>query len=816
MSGLSISSLRKNSEFEDLYSKMILGGRELTEKELSLFLEIAILFLNSKDSAVRTFGYRIIVLYTIETADFIPLYEVSLSLGYYPISKVISDKNAFFQGVSSFLHSMQESFIKSFTKNEICFTHEQSIVRKKFLKGSIPEDCAIVAPTSYGKSDMIIRSIKNKGNVCIVVPTKALISQTKKRVIFDSGISSDREIITHHEMYESSQKNIIAILTQERLVRLMHLHPSLSFEAAYVDEAHNLLENNDRSKLLAASLILLRSRNEDCKMIFLTPFLKDPENLKLSYYPREIESLSINESLKSELYFVKDFRSKGRLKIYDQYFDKFYEPESAAINDEVQAVKVSSGAKNIVYINRPSGVIDFSLSLVGHLPLVTSSVLDRICDDIKDYIHEDYSLIECLKRGVAYHHGSMPDGVRLYVEHIYSKETQVRFVVTTSTLLEGVNIPGEKLFMLSNKKGPKKLSPSQFKNLVGRVCRFGELFAGDEKRLKLLRPEIYMFAGKYTDKSANIEKFAQSVAKVGKEIKDKVDNVLLQESDRSNDIEQKQDILDFIENLSPGATGDSAARQSVTEIGSLCFEHNVNEFSIIENEEEMQDKLDKIKKSKDPMTNLMEVFQVIDDLFLCNITDERKFKNLLRLRSSDTQRFYAFFVNMKMQGWPLSRMISSFVAHWAKVESSSRPFAYVGSWGDEAIDETRPGFRNWVDLRNKSASEKVNLAIVRVKEEQEFVENFLLKFIEILHELNLVETEIYLKIRYGTSDADKIALIQSGISPTLSSLIFDKYSKYFSRSSGGGVRLGRKILHEMKANGENGILIFEASYNVRD
>ena len=56
-------------------------------------------------------------------------------------------------------------------------------------------------------------------------------------------------------MYNGNDENIIAVLTQERLLRLLQNNPNLKFDLLVVDEAHNLLdefsEENYRSVILA-------------------------------------------------------------------------------------------------------------------------------------------------------------------------------------------------------------------------------------------------------------------------------------------------------------------------------------------------------------------------------------------------------------------------------------------------------------------------------------------------------------------------------------------------------------------------------------
>ena len=51
-------------------------------------------------------------------------------------------------------------------------------------------------------------------------------------------------------MLSNIENNFVAILTQERLLRLLQKHPSLKFDMVLIDEAHNLIENDNREILL--------------------------------------------------------------------------------------------------------------------------------------------------------------------------------------------------------------------------------------------------------------------------------------------------------------------------------------------------------------------------------------------------------------------------------------------------------------------------------------------------------------------------------------------------------------------------------------
>lgn len=109
---------------------------------------------------------------------------------------------------------------------------------------------------------------------------------------------------------------------------------------------------------------------------------------------------------------------------------------------------------------------------------------------VHEYVHRDYYLAHVLRHGVAFHHGKMPLEIRDRVEKAFADpNSPIRFIVCTSTLLEGVNLPAKSIFVLSDRHGRKSFLPKQkqakaaakldFENLVGRAGRLSYDFVGN-------------------------------------------------------------------------------------------------------------------------------------------------------------------------------------------------------------------------------------------------------------------------------------------------------------------------------------------------
>ena len=318
-------------------------------------------------------------------------------------------------------------------------------------------------------------------------------------------------------------------------------------------------------------------------------------------------------------------------------------------------------------------------------------------------------------------------------------------------------------------------------------------------------------------KKANIEKFLKDSVKEDGVIKDKLTNVLLENTtinDKNN--QAQQDAKEFLGNYEADIITTENYRKATTDIGKLCFANNITEIDIIDNEKSLQNKIEVLLHNKTKAISAVEVIDMVQSVFLDSISENKNKnnQNILRLKNDKARSFYAMFLDWRMRSAPYSELISRFVGYWNRItQNDDEVFIYVGKWGDKK----RGGHRNlWIDLREKNRSAKVNLAIIRIKEEQDFIDNTIVKFIEILNDLELIESDIYKMIKYGTSDGNKILMIKNGYSNSLAKLLLEKYQNYLSIDLQTNIVIARsELISKMTENEENGILVFEATYNVK-
>jgi superfamily II DNA/RNA helicase len=113
--------------------------------------------------------------------------------------------------------------------------------------------------------------------------------------------------------------------------------------------------------------------------------------------------------------------------------------------------------------------------------------LARLCYQHEANLGTDATATRSARLGIFAHHGNIPHGIRLTVEHAM-KEGLIRFVVCTSTLAQGVNLPIRYLIVTSIYQGTERIKVRDFHNLMGRAGRSGMHIEGS---IIFADPDIY-------------------------------------------------------------------------------------------------------------------------------------------------------------------------------------------------------------------------------------------------------------------------------------------------------------------------------------
>ena len=582
---LRLASNLDESAFFSLYSGLMRND-ELTNEELTLLLSFAILFLRSDDDLVGRFGYRILLQYTAATGDYEPLYAVAETKELMPIVASIDRLDPEIVAQDTLSSTLFAAHLTNFTIGGVAgpaSVRTRGQMELRSFNANV-DNAVIVAPTSYGKSEMMMERISEDlgRSTCIIVPTRALIAQTRATLVADTALRASRvRLITHPDAFVEGAP-FVAVMTQERLQRLLATFPALALDLLLVDEAHNLLPNDSRSVELSQVILTAQSRNPSMAVSFYTPFIASTSSLhhivERASPPR---GKSVNEHVKAEKIILS--RPGKEQRLYDQFLNRFIDLGSNVPSDEIAAVRALGGYRTLVYVNKPSDAQDLASRIASESSAQVTAEGQAAIRAIGDLIDPSYSLIDGIRAGVLFHHGKVPDLLRQYIERLFREDTsdEPRFLVTTSTLLEGVNTPADRLIMMTPSRGRGHLSPAAFRNLIGRVGRFSEVFDINRTNLDLLQPVIHIVPSSYARSDWDVEAFLSRVADVSKNVIDDVENPLL--ADSTNE-EARNSALEYLENVEPGASDLIEVRRAITAVGKLCFLNGVHDFDIFVNE----------------------------------------------------------------------------------------------------------------------------------------------------------------------------------------------------------------------------------------
>jgi len=793
----------EDSYFLEIYENLQ-RGNDLNDHDLTAILKFAILFLRSDDDVVSRFGYRILLQYAAVTSDYEPLRDVAQSRDLIPVvlaaERLQPELDADNNLAAAMFRAHRTNFAVDRSDGSRTYRTRGQMELRSFNENV--KSAVIVAPTSYGKSEMLVAKIVERFDrrTCVIVPTRALIAQTRALLVAEPAIRSSRvRVLTHPDAYVDDSE-FVAVMTQERLQRLLANNPSLKLDLLLIDEAHNLLPDDSRAIELSQVILTAVARNSELSVSYYTPFLASTDSVRYVTAQMSPRGKAVNEHVKAERLILS--RPGQGQRLYDQFLNRFIDLNTVVPEDEVSAIQALAGIRTLVYVNKPSQAQALALSLTRIGEVALSGPARVAIAAISDLIDPNYSLIQCIRSGVVFHHGKVPDVLRQYIERLFREDPSLepRYLVTTSTLLEGVNTPADRLIMMTASRGRGYLSRAEFRNLIGRVGRFSEVFDPYRQTLDLLQPIVHLVPSSYARADWDVEAYLQRVADISKSVEDVVQNPLLE---GSNDSEATNAALEYLENVEPGSSGLTGVRTAQTAVGELCFRNGVRDFDIFQNEAAIQARVD---ARAQPLRDVGEVVDAICSLFFEGI--EVSADELTRVRdNAGARRFYSLFLSWRANNEPYKRMIAHFLTYWSQLNEE---LVYVGSsWGEEVYGQ---GFRRlYVRMSAKTRAERVNLAVAKVKEEQDFVDFNLIRYVEILNGLGLVEGNLYNQLKYGTADPYLICLLKNGCSPELSRLIRDSYSGHVSVNiDENSIRVSATLSIAMESNGENDILVYEA------
>lgn len=349
------------------------------------------------------------------------------------------------------------------------------------------------APTSFGKTFIvyeIIKKIRYK-NVVLIFPTISLLSENFDKLLSNFSDSfNDYKIHTLSEDDEIAEKNIW-IFTPERFLSFTDKHESQQFDFVFIDEIYKIdnefiidketTGENERDIAYRVALSYACKKSND--MLLAGPymnmgnknsfanFIKDNNFVVINYNDVEI----VNKT-------ITDIKGKKEYNIDGIRIELDENSKYSKVCDI--AVRLTNSKENtIIYNNYKSGTERYAKEIISRLNQKKKHFQsdDPIYRMFVEHLENTYSaewiIVKALKYGIGIHHGLVPKYIQKEIINLFNRGVLL-YLISTTTITEGVNTSAKNIIITSSKKGKKNLKPFDAKNIAGRAGRFLQHFSG--------------------------------------------------------------------------------------------------------------------------------------------------------------------------------------------------------------------------------------------------------------------------------------------------------------------------------------------------
>lgn len=329
----------------------------------------------------------------------------------------------------------------------------QSKLLKKLLDG---DNIAVSAPTSFGKSFIIdaFIAIKQPKNVVIIVPTIALMDETRRRLF--KKFANRYKIVTTTDM--TLGDNNIFVFPQERA--LAYANNLGDIDILIIDEFYKSSINVDKER--APSLI---------KCI-----INLGEKAKQRYYlAPNIDELQDNPFTQGMTFEKIDFKTVF-LEVNNLYSKVL---EGREKSDVLLEQYNNITGKSLIYAGTFSEIDNLrTLFSRNDIQYKNRELLNQFSKWLDDNYGKLWYLSDLVKKGIGIHHGKLHRSLSQIQIRLFEEENGLDTIISTSSIIEGVNTSAENVFIWRNKNGKRNLNDFTYKNIIGRGGRMFKHFIG--------------------------------------------------------------------------------------------------------------------------------------------------------------------------------------------------------------------------------------------------------------------------------------------------------------------------------------------------
>jgi hypothetical protein len=331
---------------------------------------------------------------------------------------------------------------------------EQSSVLSKLLDGN---SIAVSAPTSFGKSFIIDAFIaaKRPSTVVIIVPTIALMDETRRRLY--KKFSHDYNIITSPDATLSNRN--IFIFPQERAFG--YADRLSKIDLLVIDEFYKASITHDKERAPSLIKAIMKLSRIAKQRYYLAPNVKKMADNIFTNGMEFIELLDFNTVF---------------LEKYELY--KSIKGDSLKKGEALIGIISPRAQKTLIYAGTYSEINTISGIAIKHMTKVDRPHTRHFAHWLRVNYQQNWSVAELAERGIGVHNGRMHRCLSQLQVHLFELEKGFDTIVSTSSIIEGVNTCAQNVVVWKSKIGQNNLKDFTYKNIIGRGGRMFKHFVG--------------------------------------------------------------------------------------------------------------------------------------------------------------------------------------------------------------------------------------------------------------------------------------------------------------------------------------------------
>lgn len=455
---------------------------ENTKNNSELIHKICALFDKLKDTNITKYQYEF--LWNMANIVGIPQYMELLKSNYPNSLPEIENIS-----LSSISANINKAYL-TIDDNHILHKYQKNALN--CFKVGAENKFILSAPTSFGKTYIVYNIISkmNYTNVVLLFPTISLLSENFENIIQDPYFK-DYRLHTLSEDETLGNKNIW-IFTPERFLSFIDKNPNAHFDFIFIDEIYKIdnefiideetTGENERDIAYRISLEFAYRKTKD--ILLAGPYMNiSEENNSFGNFIKERNFNVINyNDIEIVNKYIITIKSAKQYSISNKII-KF---NSTSVYDKAYTIAkalTTFDENTIIYNNYKSGTEKYAKEFINRMKeesaniTLQNPIFQIFISHLEHIFGTEWIVIKALKMGIGIHHGLIPKYIQKEIINLFNNG-ELLYLISTTTITEGVNTTAKNIIITSNKKGSKALRNFDAKNIAGRAGRFLKHFSG--------------------------------------------------------------------------------------------------------------------------------------------------------------------------------------------------------------------------------------------------------------------------------------------------------------------------------------------------